>query len=289
MSFAKGGLVETDWLAGHLDDPDLRVFDCTVFLTPDGDGGVRIESGRAHWAKSHIPGAGFLDLVSDLSDTSGSLRFMMPSAAQFERAVGAAGLGDGSRVVLYCAGLPVWATRVWWMLRAFGFDDAAVLNGGWAAWKAEGRPVSDAQAAYPPARFTARPRDGLFADKQAVKEAVGDGRTCIVNGLSRDIHEGRAAAGPRRGRIAGSVNLPVTEMVDESMRLLDDETLRARFETIGAGGERPVVTYCGGGIAATLTAFALARLGYEDVAVYDGSLSEWSADPDTPMETGPQP
>jgi thiosulfate/3-mercaptopyruvate sulfurtransferase len=286
MTFAPGGLVETDWLARHLEDPDLRVFDCTVFLTPQENGGVKIESGLAHWRKGHIPGAGFLDLVEDLSETSGDLRFMMPSAGQFERAVGAAGLGDRSKVVLYCAGLPVWATRVWWMLRAFGFDDAAVLNGGWAAWKAEGLPVSDAPSAYPPATFTARPRPGLFVDKEAVKRAVAEGRTCIVNGLSRDIHEGKTAMGPRAGRIAGSVNLPVMDMVGDDMRLLDDDALRAGLAGVGATDERPVVTYCGGGIAATLTAFALARLGHDDVAVYDGSLSEWSADPDAPMETG---
>jgi thiosulfate/3-mercaptopyruvate sulfurtransferase len=286
MSFTPGALVETGWLADHLTDPDLRVFDCTVFLTPNGDGTVKIESGRGHWEDGHIPGAGFLDLVEDLSDTSQALRFMMPPAEKFARAVGDAGLGDGSTVVLYCAGPPMWATRVWWMLRAFGFDNAAVLNGGWGKWKAEGRAMSTEPPAYPAARFTARPRPGLFVGKDDVAAAIEDGQTCVLNSLSREMHAGKVALGPRPGRIAGSVNLPAMDLLGQDLRLLDDHILRERLGGVGAQGDRRIITYCGGGIAATLTAFALARLGHGNVAVYDGSMSEWAADPAAPMEVG---
>lgn len=286
MTFAPGALVETDWLADHLGERDLRVYDCTVFLTPRGDGTVTIESGRAHFDRGHIPGAGFLDLVADLSDTGQALRFMMPSAAQFADAVGRAGLGDGSRVVLYCAGPPMWATRVWWMLRAFGFDNAAVLNGGWSRWKAEGREMSAEPPAYPPTTFTSRPRPGLFVGKDEVAAAIADGETCVLNSLSREMHAGKVALGPRPGRIAGSVNLPAMDLLGDDLRLLDDGVLRQRLGGIGAGPGHRVITYCGGGIAATLTAFALARLGHGDVAVYDGSMSEWAADPAAPMEVG---
>ena len=286
MSFAPGAVVETGWLADHLDDADLRVFDCTVFLTPNGDGTVKIESGRGHWEDGHIPGSGFLDLVEDLSDTSQALRFMMPPAEKFARAVGDAGLGDASTVVLYCAGPPMWATRVWWMLRAFGFDNAAVLNGGWGKWKAEGRDLSIAPPTYPPARFTARPRPSLFVGKDDVAAAIEDGQTCVLNSLSREMHSGKMALGPRPGRIAGSVNLPAMDLLGEDLRLLDDDVLRERLGGVGAQGDRRIITYCGGGIAATLTAFALARLGHGNVAVYDGSMSEWAADPAAPMEVG---
>ena len=286
MSFGNDGLVETDWLAAHLKDPDLRIFDCTVYLTPGGDGAVKIESGRAHFDAGHIPGAGFLDLISDLSDTRQSLRFMMPPAEQFAASVGKGGLGDDCRVVLYCAGPPMWATRVWWMLRAFGFDNAAVLNGGWSRWKAESREISTEAPAYPPASFTPRPRPGLFVGKDEVAAAIADGETCVLNSLSRDMHAGKVASGPRAGRIAGSVNLPAMELLGDDLRLLDDDVLRERLGGVGAGGGKRIITYCGGGIAATLTAFALARLGHGDVAVYDGSMSEWSADPSAPMESG---
>jgi thiosulfate/3-mercaptopyruvate sulfurtransferase len=286
MSFGKDALVETDWLAAHLDDPDLRIYDCTVFLTPNGDGTVKIESGRAHFDDGHIPRAGFLDLVSDLSDTEQSLRFMMPSAAKFAESVGKAGLGNGCPVVLYCAGPPMWATRVWWMLRAFGFDNAAVLNGGWTAWKKEGRELSIDPPAYPPATFTARPRPGLFVGKDEVATAIADGQTCVLNSLSREMHAGKVALGPRPGRIAGSVNLPAMDLLGQDLRLLDDNALRERLGGIGASAGKRIITYCGGGIAATLTAFALARLGHGDVAVYDGSMSEWAADPNAPMEVG---
>lgn len=286
MTFAAGGLVETDWLAAHLDDPDLRVYDCTVFLTPNGDGTVKIESGRAHWEGGHIPGAGFLDLISDLSDTGQKLRFMMPSAEKFAASVGKAGLGDGSRVVLYCAGPPMWATRIWWMLRAFGFDKAAVLNGGWSKWKRDGREISLDPPRYPPATFTPKPRPGLFVGKDDVADAIADGQTCVLNSLSREMHAGKVATGPRPGRIAGSVNLPAMELLGEDLRLLDDAVLRERLGGVGAEGGKRIITYCGGGIAATLTAFALARLGHDNVAVYDGSMSEWAADPAAPMEVG---
>jgi thiosulfate/3-mercaptopyruvate sulfurtransferase len=286
MSFASGALVETDWLEAHLNDADLRVYDCTVFLTPNGDGTVKIESGRAHFDNGHIPGAGFLDLISDLSDTGQTLRFMMPSAAQFADAVGKAGLGDGNRVVLYCAGPPMWATRVWWMLRAFGFDNAAVLNGGWSRWKGEGREISTEAPAYPPATFTAKPRPGLFVGKDDVAAAITGGETCVLNSLSREMHTGKVASGARPGRIAGSVNLPAMELLGDDLRLLDDAVLRERLGGVGADGGKRIITYCGGGIAATLTAFALARLGHENVAVYDGSMSEWAADPNAPMEVG---
>ncbi len=148
-----GSFVETDWLAANLDAPDLRILDCTVFLTPDPAGGTLAESGRAKWQQAHIPGSGFADVLGALSDLEAEYRFTLPRADRFAEVMGALGVGEGTRVVLYCTGGHVFATRVWWMLRAFGFDNAAILNGGLVKWTQEKWPLTDAPPSYPPADF----------------------------------------------------------------------------------------------------------------------------------------
>ena len=135
-------LVSTSWLASQLGEADLRVLDCTVLLAPLPDGGYAVESGRAAWEQAHIPGSAFADLAGELSDPRSPLRFTMPTPERFAEAMGALGVGDGNRVVLYDSRANMWAARVWWMLRAFGFDAAAVLDGGWRAWTTDGRPTS---------------------------------------------------------------------------------------------------------------------------------------------------
>lgn len=279
-------LVATDWLAAHLEEADLRIFDCSVTLVPV-DGGVRPESGRAAWAAGHIPGSAFADLIADLSDRSNPLPFMMPPATQFAEVMGRYGVGAGTRVVLYDSGGHMWATRVWWMLRAMGFDDAAVLDGGLTKWKAEGRPLSTELARYPSTKFAPRPRPELFVDKHTVKDSLGARGVCTLNALSADEHIGRSSRTPRPGRIPGSGNVPAMSLIDPATgAYLPPETLREKFRDAGALDGCRVVTYCGGGIAATSAAFTLVRLGAPQVAVYDGSLVEWSSDPSLPMETG---
>lgn len=281
-------LVGTDWLAGHLDDPAVRVLECTVYLHPaDVPGGYRVESGRARWAESHIPGAGFADLHADLSDRSSALRFMMPPAAQFAEAMGSYGVGPSVRVVLYDRFVNMWAARVWWMLRAFGFDDAAVLDGGWKKWTREGRPVATDEGGRPRRAFTARPRPGLIADKAGVLAALGEDRACVLNALTEEQHRGEGVTYGRPGRITGSGNVPARDLVDpETHAYLPANLLREKFAAAGALDARRVITYCGGGIAASSDALVLTLLGHDDVAVYDGSLSEWAADPTLPMATG---
>jgi thiosulfate/3-mercaptopyruvate sulfurtransferase len=281
-------LVETDWLAAHLDDPALRVLECTTILHPLPDGGFRAESGLATWQGGHIPRSGFADLTADLSDRRTSLRFMMPPPDQLAAAMAALGVGEGTRVVLYDRAVNMWAARVWWMLRAVGFDEAAVLNGGWRKWTLEGRPVSTEPCAYPRGRFVARPRPGLFADKQAVLGALGDRATCVLNALTEEQHRGSdGVTYGRAGRIAGSRNVPARALVDpRTHAYLPPEALRKQFEAAGVLAAGRVITYCGGGIAASSDAFVLTLLGHDDVAVYDASLSEWAADASLPMETG---
>lgn len=282
-------LVGTGWLAANLGDPALRVFDCSVRLVPVPGGPYRPEDCRWDYRDGHVPGAAYLDLHNDLSDKASGFRFMLPGADDFAAAMARYGVGDGTRVVLYAKGSWYWAARVWWMLAAYGFDDAAVLDGGWKKWAAEGRPVSTGDDSYPPGNFVARPREGLFCDRDAVLAAISDPDTAIVNALTAEQHAGTGGATfERSGHIAGSVNVPAKELVDAgSNALLDTAALRDKFASAGVLSRPRTIVYCGGGIAASGAAFALAMLGRQDVAVYDASLNEWAYDPALPMETGP--
>lgn len=278
-------LVSASWLAAQLGEGDLRVLDCTVLLTPQpGGGSYSVESGRAAWATSHIPGSAFADIAGDLSDPDSPLRFTLPSPERFAEAMGALGVGDGNRVVLYDSRVNMWAARLWWMLRAFGFDNAAVLDGGWRAWTAGGHPTSTASPDWAPTMFTPRPRPALFVGKDMVQAAIDSGQTCLVNALDRAQHRGESQNYARPGHITGSANVPAVELVDAaSHRYRPLDELRAAFADVTGRGGR-VITYCGGGIAASSDAFILHLLGHDDVAVYDNSLSEWAADPALPME-----
>jgi thiosulfate/3-mercaptopyruvate sulfurtransferase len=283
-------LIETPDLANRLSDPRLRLLECTTVLTPLPDNsGYRAESGRTLYDAGHLPGAAFVDLLSELSDTTSPLRFTMPEADQLAAALGRAGVGPGMFVVAYCRSYNTMAARLWWMLRAIGFDDAAVLNGGWKKWTSESRSLSTVATSYAPATLKAHPRPGLFVGKGAVLAAVHDGRTLLVNALTREQHEGRGGIHyGRPGRIAGSRCVPARELIDPvTQAYLPPEQLRELFLDAGAlGGEGPrsVITYCGGGIAASSDALILTLLGATDVAVYDNSLSEWARDPSLPME-----
>ena len=288
-----GSLSETATLEASLVSPQRRIVDCTTWLKPaepGDDAPYRVVPGRAEYDAEHIPGAVFLDIQGTISDPDTRLKFMAPSAERFADAMGALGIGDDSRVVLYSAGSIMWATRVWWMLRAFGFERAAVLDGGWEKWKAEGRPVSSAPGRYPPARFSAKPRSGQFVDSDYVLSRLDDAEAVMVNALAPEFHHG---GGPSRygrpGRIPGSVNVPAATLLDPSNGAFVplDEAKRLH-EDAGITPDRHVVAYCGGGISATVGLFLLHQLGYRDLTLYDGSLGDWAQNADLPIETGPQ-
>jgi thiosulfate/3-mercaptopyruvate sulfurtransferase len=284
-------LVETEWLHDHLDAPDLRILDCTVFLRFDPDTGARAaETGKGEWEASHIPGSVFADLLNDFSETDNpSFTMQLPTAEKFADSMSRLGVGDDSAVVLYDAAGNMWAARFWWMLRAFGFENAGVLNGGWSKWSSESRPVTTGPSEVPSATFTPRPRPELIASKQDVLAKLHAGDTCILNALGPADHAGE---GPpkygRAGRIPSSVNVPAMGgIVDSETNLYRPaDELRARFSDVGATERERVITYCGGGIAASSAAFALHLIGVDNVAVYDGSMTEWGNDPDLPIETG---
>jgi thiosulfate/3-mercaptopyruvate sulfurtransferase len=284
-------LIGTAELAAILKQTNLLVFDCTTILDyqPPGSGVPYIPvPGRKGFEEGHVPGADFLDLQGEFSDQNTKLRFMMPEVAQLEAAFGRHGVGADSFVVLYSVGTPMWATRFWWMLRSLGFDNAAVLDGGWDKWKAEGRPIESGPAkGYPPAKFTAKPRNGYFVDKHQVLAAGKDRDTVVVNALNAQLHEGREPSRyGRPGHIPGSCNISAAALIDAGTKafvpLADAE---AKFSAQGFSRDKRVVAYCGGGISATIDLFMLHRLGYDKLTLYDGSMGEWATDESLPIET----
>lgn len=281
-------LISTDDLARLDGTPALRIFDCTTYLKPGPDGRYIAESGRANYAKGHIPGAAFLDLQADLSDAESKLRFTLPPLEKLTEAFARKGIGHGTFVVLYSDGSPQWATRIWWMLRAVGFDDVALLDGGLEKWKAEKRGLARKPSEYPPATLSLRARPDIFVDKTAIKDAIGDASTLTLNALSHDQHKGAGGVVyGRAGRIAGSSCVPAASLLGPDKTLKPIADLRAAFEGVGAAPGKRVLVYCGGGIAATLDAFVLtALLGHKNVSVYDNSMQEWANDASLPMETG---
>jgi thiosulfate/3-mercaptopyruvate sulfurtransferase len=283
-------LVDVDWLAGHLGDSQVRVFDTTVQLVRPPEGGpYQVVSGRSEYESAHIPRAGFADIAGELSADDSPFPFTVPSAERFGSAAGQLGIGEGVRVVLYAQDTPMWATRMWWLLRYFGFDDASVLDGGLPAWKAAGHGLDDQPCAYPPAGFVARPRPQLLASRQDVKAVVdGDARSCLINALLPPVFRGEGISSySRPGRIPRSVNAPWTTMIDPETNLFrSPPELERELDAIIGLGDQPVIAYCGGGISATVDLFALALVGRYDARLYDGSLTEWSRDPALPLETG---
>lgn len=283
-----GPLIDTEWLAANLARPDLRILDCSVAMRTAPDGTYGFAAAREEWLEAHIPGSQFVDVLAELADRRSALPMMMPPADDVADAFERYGVGDDSFVVLYDRGNHAWAARVWWTLRAAGFDSAAVLDGGWKKWLAEGRPTTAAAATVAAARFTPRPRPEVFVDRDTVRAALANPDVALVNALSPEEHRGEAKTRlPRAGRIPGSRNVHCQSLVDpvtHAYRPRDE--LREMFAAAGVLGARRTVTYCGGGIAASSDALALTLLGVPNVAVYDGSLSEWAADPTLPLERG---
>ena len=278
-------LVSTEWLATHLDAPDLRIVDGTFTLP-----GVT-PTGHELYAARHIPGAVFFD-IDDIADEHNPLPHMLPSPEKFSARMRKLGLGDGHKIVCYdSAGLSS-AGRPWWMLRVFGHQDVAILDGGLPKWQAEGRPLTDDIPALRERHFTARLNTLLVRDKAQMLGNLTAEREQVIDARSRARFEGSAKeprAGLRSGHIPGSLNLPFDELTDRETRtLLPAEALAARFAAAGLERGKPVVASCGSGVTACALAFGLHLLGWPDAAVYDGSWSEWGLPGDTPIATGPR-
>jgi thiosulfate/3-mercaptopyruvate sulfurtransferase len=281
-------LVDTAWLEANLSDPRLRVLDCSVVMRTEPDGSYSFAGAVEEWQQAHIPGSVFVDVLGKLAAKKNPLPMTMPATEDFAAVMESFGVGDDTEVVLYDRSNHAWAARVWWMLRACGFDTAAVLDGGWKKWTAESRPISDERSAYPRGTLTPKARPDLLATKEQVLASIEAPGVTVINALSPEEHRGTAPTRfPRAGRIAGSTNVYCQSLIDpDTHAYWPAPKLRALFEEAGALSGGRAITYCGAGIAASSDALALTLLGLENVAVYDGSLAEWTADPALPMETG---
>lgn len=280
-------LVTGDWLESRLGDDRLRVFECTTYLEYEEGTGkpYRVVSGRQDFEAGHIPSSQYLDLQEEFSVADSPYSFTLPSASYAAEAFARNGVSDGTRVVLYSRKSMQWAARFWWMLRWLGFDDAAILDGGFDKWVADGRPISTQPCRYSPGNMSNNPRPELFVGKNEIRAAIGDTRSCTINALTPELHFGGNARYGRPGRIPGSVNVPAVSLVNpDTLELVPPETVAEAFNIAGAGSAERVYTYCGGGIAATLDAFCLHQLGHKNIAVYDNSMSEWAIDDSLPIE-----
>jgi len=277
-----GPLVSTGWLADHLGDPALRVVDASWYLPQMG------RDGRAEYDAGHIPGALFWD-IDEIADSTTGLPHTIPTEEEFARHMSALGIGNGSTVVAY-DGIGLFsAARPWWMLRHFGHDRVAVLDGGLAKWKAEQRPLSAEVPSPAPTSFSPILRHDLFRDLTAIKANIRGGAEQVLDarGVGRFLGtEPEPRPGCRPGRIPGSFNLPYGRLVDpDDQTLLPADELRELYEAAGIDLAGPITTTCGSGVTACALALGLAVLGRDDIAVYDGSWSEWGSRDDTPIET----
>lgn len=275
-------LVSTEWLAAELGAPDLRVIDATIFLPGAG------RDARAEHEAGHIPGAVFMDL-DEIVDASNPAPHMMPPAEKFASRMQTLGLGDGNRFVVYDNSPLHSSARAWWMLKSFGAHYVAVLDGGLQKWTAEGRPVEGGKVHVRHAHFSA----WLDGDAVADKDYVGG----IVHSPGHEIVDARPASrfagedpeprpGVMPGHIPGSRSLPQSELFNADNSWKRGEALRAAFDAAGVDLEKPMVTTCGSGVTAAVLLFGAHLLGKSDVKLYDGSWSEWGADPATPKATG---
>jgi thiosulfate/3-mercaptopyruvate sulfurtransferase len=284
-------LVTTEWLADHLDQPSVRILDVTAKLTSKLDNRAETEC----YQHSHIPGSVFFDVPAGkgvLSNQEAVLPWMWPSPDEVVASLAAVGVGPDTKVVLVARtpreGIDsgtMWCTRAWWTLHHYGVD-CAILHGGIERWESEDRPLTDEPSAIPDAApfVPAAGWESARATKADVL-AAAEGQACLVDALPADSFEGTGTSyGPRSGHITGAVNVPYGSLLEaETAGFVDPSTMHARLTQAGLFDGLKVITYCGGAIAATVNAFALALFDKTDVAVYDASLMEWSRDADLPM------
>jgi len=278
MSYANpDAVVTTEWLAAHLDDPDLRVVDGTSFL-PNVP-----RNARAEYEVKHIPGAVLID-IEEVSNHGSPLPHMLPSAEQFARQVGALGIGNEHMVVIYDSMGVRTSPRVWWMFRVFGHDRVAVLDGGLPKWESESRPLASGNGTPQPAAFNARFRPEMVRDIDQMLSIQKDRSEQVLDARPGGRYAGTDAE-PRPGLPSGhmpwSVSMPVELFVGADGEVLPADTLRANFAAAGVDTGKPVATTCGSGVAACTATLALYLLGQENAPVYDGSWTEWAGRDDT--------
>ena len=280
-------LISVDELAQRLNDTDIRVFDTSVLLHAT-EQGYTSEPGREQYQQEHVPGAGFIDLSTDWSDTESGFDNTFPSVEALAAAIGNDGINNEHCVVLYASSHLMWATRAWWLLRYAGHTNSKVLNGNLGAWTAAGLPTESGVESYPATTFVPTVNSDLFVGTQEMIEAMQES-VCTVNALSPAQYEGTGDFHyGRRGHIPGSRSLYFAHILRNEFFLPAAE-LTEVLDAQGLLRAPRALIYCGGGIAATLDGFACALMGQQNVGVYDGSMSEWVADQSLPLTLGTQP
>jgi thiosulfate/3-mercaptopyruvate sulfurtransferase len=273
-------LVSTDWLAAHLEAPDLHVVDGSWHMPADK------RDPRAEYDAQHIPGAVFFD-IDEVADTDSDLPHMLPAPEKFSAKVRKLGLGDGNRIVVYDTTGASAAARVWWMFRVFGHDDVAVLDGGLSKWLAEERPVSDEAVRPQPRHFTARVNTFLVRDYDRVLANLGRGREQFVDTRSAGRFAGSLPE-PRpelqSGHAPGALNLPFAKFLNGDKTMVSADAIRAAVVEAGVDLDRPMFTSCGSGVTACVVSLGLYLIGKTEVPVFDGSWTEWAGNPDSPIE-----
>jgi thiosulfate/3-mercaptopyruvate sulfurtransferase len=283
-------LVSTDWLQENLDNPGLRVVDIRGYVkkTDLGGGRQRAEylAARQEYDEAHIPGAVYADWTSDITDPETPVPAQIASPDRFARLMGALGIGDDTHVVVYDHAGGQFATRLWWALTYYGHEKVSVLDGGWRKWTNEGRPTTDEVPSPEPATFTPVPQPGWRTDAEGVLAA--EGSALVLDARDRGQYTGEIRRGEgRAGHVPGAVHLHADGLLDpESGTFLSDRELEEKLREAGVPEDRgePIIAYCNGGVAATVPLFALRKLGYENLANYDGSWNEWGMREDLPVE-----
>ena len=275
-------LVSTEWLADHLKDPDLRIFDASWYLPDMG------RDGKAEYDAAHVPGARYFDL-DDISDHRSELPHMAPPPEKFISRMRAMGVGDGHQVVVYDGAGMFSAARVWWLFRLMGKQDIAVLDGGFGKWQAEGRPVEDMPPIMRDRHITVSRQNQLVRDVTQVAAAAKLKDHEILDARSPGRFRGEEAEprpGLRAGHIPGSKNVHYRTLLNENGTMKDAAALRAVFAAAGVDLGKPVITTCGSGVSAAIINLALERLGHERHSLYDGSWAEWGMYGDLKVATG---